>query len=197
MGKVSAGKARLAVISGASAGVGKNTILKLFLKKHPDWENPPSTTTRKPRPGEKEGIDYHFVDQQTFESKKKAGEFLETDFHADNWYGTLKKPILELLAAHKNTIVIKDVNGALQIKNQIPETTVFFIDVDEPAELEARIRGRKTETEESIQRRLQLAKKEREFKRVIFRNFTIVNLQITSEPGVRPSYFYINFQRLT
>lgn len=175
MEKVSPKLGRLVVISGASAGAGKDTILKLFLQNHPDWHNPPSVTTRKPRPGEREGEDYYFVAKSIFEIRRKAGDFLETDYHAGNWYGTLKEPIDKILSTHQKAIVIKDVNGALEIKKKIPKATVIFIDVERPSVLEARIRGRKTESEAEIRRRLSLAKKEREFKKHF--DHVVVNVQ--------------------
>jgi guanylate kinase len=165
---------KLVIISGASAGAGKDTIVKMFLQRHPDWENPPSTVTRPPRSGEIEGADYFFIDNDTFKSKMAADEFLETDFHADHWYGTLKKPIEDAMAAGKNVIVRKDVNGAVEIKQKMPKAIVIFIDVENPEVLESRIRGRQSETEEQIQRRLELAKKEQEFKKHF--DYVVVNL---------------------
>jgi guanylate kinase len=167
-------RGRLVVISGVSAGAGKDTIIKIFLERHPDWQNPPSTVTRPPRPGEKEGVDYFFVDEAVFKKKAETGDFLETDFHADHWYGTLKKPIEEALAAGRNVIVRKDVNGATAIKKMMPEAVVIFIDVEGPEVLESRIRLRQTETEGQIRRRLKLAKREQEFKKHF--DYVVVNL---------------------
>ena len=167
-------KGKLVVISGASAGVGKDTILKLFLQNNPAWENPPSATTRPPRAGEVDGIDYSFLDPKTFEENQSRGEFLEADFHAEHWYGTPKKPIIEALGAGKNVIVRKDVHGAVEIKKQIPEAIVIFIDAESPEVLESRIRSRQTETEEEIQRRLELAKREQAFKKHF--DYVVINL---------------------
>ena len=162
------------MISGASAGAGKDTILKMFLKRHPQWQNPPSAVTRPPRVGEVEGVDYLFTSMNEFKNMKKAGDFLETDFHADHWYGTLEKPISDALVAGKNIIVRKDVNGATEIKRKMPEAVVIFIDVEGPHVLESRIRSRQTETEEQIQRRLRLAAKEQDFKKMF--DYVVVNL---------------------
>jgi guanylate kinase len=170
----SANSGKLVVISGASAGVGKDTIVKMFLARHPDWINPPSTVTRQRRTGETEGVDYFFVDTATFKSKMATNDFLETDFHAEHWYGTLEQPIKNALEAGQNVIVRKDVNGAAKIKQKMPEAIVIFIDVESPEVLESRIRGRQTETEEQIQHRLELAKKEQEFKRHF--DYVVVNL---------------------
>jgi guanylate kinase len=156
---------KLLVISGPSAGVGKDTIVTMFLKKHPDWEKPPSTTTRPSRPGEVDGVDYYFVDNQTFQKKLKSGEFLEADFHANHWYGTLRKPVEELLAANHNVILRKDVNGSIEIKKQIPKAVVIFIDAENPKAMEHRIRSRSSESEDQILSRLELAKKEQQLKK--------------------------------
>jgi guanylate kinase len=156
---------KLLIISGPSAGVGKDTILKMFLEKHPDWLCPPSMTTRTQRPGEISGIDYYFVNKKTFEKRMRNGDFLETDFHADHWYGTLRKPVEELLAAGEKVVLRKDVNGSIEIKKQIPEAIVVFLDAESPEVLESRIRSRSSETEEQIIARLELAKKEQELKK--------------------------------
>jgi guanylate kinase len=157
-------RGRLVILSGVSAGAGKDTLLKMFLKKHPDWQNPPSATTRRPRPGETDGLDYYFMEELEFKDKSQAGDFLETDFHAGSWYGTLRKPIYDILESGRDVIVRKDVNGAISIKKLIPKTIVIFIDVENADILERRLRGRQADTEEQIQRRLELAKKEQEFK---------------------------------
>jgi len=182
MEKMSGSRGRLVIISGASAGAGKDTILKLFLKRHPDWANPPSMVTRPPRVGEVEGQDYYFVDIDYFKQKQKKGEFLETDFHAGHWYGTLKVPIEEMLAAGKNVVVRKDVNGAMEIKRKKPDATVVFLDVENPEVLEGRLRARQTDSEEQIQVRLKLAEKEQEFKKHF--DHVVVNMHNRPEDAV-------------
>ncbi|MBI5906701.1 guanylate kinase [Candidatus Saccharibacteria bacterium] len=166
-------KGKLLVISGVSAGAGKDTIVRMFIDKHPDWRHPASVTTRQSRPGEVEGVDYYFVDKPTFENKIKQGDFLETDFHADNWYGTLKKPVMDLLSAGHSVILRKDVNGSMAIKGVIPKAILVFLDVESSEVLESRIRARNSETEEQIQSRLALAKKEQELKRHF--DYVVVN----------------------
>ncbi len=153
------------IISGTSAGAGKDTLLKLFLKKHPDWVHPPSTTTRPPRFGETEGVDYFFIDKQTFEDKLRRDEFLEVDFHAGNWYGTLQKPIQDLLDTNAKLVLRKDVNGSIELKNKIPQAIVVFIDVERPEVLEQRIRQRDLDSEAEIQARLKLAQQEQALKK--------------------------------
>lgn len=172
----------MVVISGASAGAGKDTILRMFLERHPDWVNLPSLVTRPIRPTETNGVDYIFIDKETFQNKMTNGELLESDFHADHWYGTPKEPIEEALAAGKKIIVRKDVNGAVEIKKKIPEAIVIFIDVESHDVLESRIRARQTENEEQIQRRLELAKKEQEFKKKF--DHVVVNFHNRAEEAV-------------
>jgi guanylate kinase len=156
---------KLLVISGTSAGAGKDTLMKMFIKKHSGWKQPPSTTTRAPRSGEVDGVDYYFVSKESFEQQMQNGEFLEADFHAGNWYGTLKKPVEELLAAGENIVLRKDVNGSVEIKKKIPQAIVVFIDVESMEVLESRIRQRNLDSEQEILERLNLAKKEMELKK--------------------------------
>lgn len=160
-------RGKLVIISGPSAGVGKDTVVRNFLTKHPDWKNIPSLVTRPMRVGEVDGQDYHFVDNQTFEQKRLAGEFLETDFHADHWYGTLRQPILDELLKGHNVILRKDVNGSLKIKEQMPETILIYLDAESHDVLESRIRSRSietSETEQQILSRLELAKQEQKLR---------------------------------
>jgi len=154
-------KGKLVVISGPSAGVGKDTLIKLFLEKHPDWSVPPSTTTRSARPGEIDGKDYMFVDKERFEKWQEDGRFLESILVDNNqWYGTLRQPIEELLNSGKDVIVRKDVRGCLLFKEAMPEATLVFINAESWEALEKRIRARGTEDEEAIKRKLELAKSE-------------------------------------
>jgi guanylate kinase len=158
-------KGKLLVISGPSAGVGKDTLLTMFLERHPGWYQPVSTTTRPLRPGEKEGKDMSSITAEEFKKWQAEGRFLETDFHADHWYGTLRKPVEDLLSAGQSVVLRIDVNGSMQVKQQIPEAVTVFIEAESPEVLEARIRARRSETEEQIQSRLKLAKKELKYKK--------------------------------
>lgn len=154
-------RGKLVVISGPSAGVGKDTILKMFLQKHPDWVQPTSTTTRAAREGELNGKDMIFVDQATFEQWQKDNSFLES-IQVDNgqWYGTQKEPVERALINGKNVILRIDVRGAMVIKEKIPEAILVFITAENEEALEQRIRNRGSEDEAGIQRRLELAKSE-------------------------------------
>lgn len=149
------------MISGPSAGVGKDTILKMFLQKHPDWVQPTSTTTREPREGEVDGKDMTFVDRETFKQWQKEDTFIES-IQVDNgqWYGTQREPVERALINGKNVILRIDVRGAMVLKEKMPEAMLVFITAESEEALEQRIRNRGAENEEGIQRRLELAKSE-------------------------------------
>ena len=157
-------KGKLLVISGPSAGVGKDTIVRMFLKKHPRWHQPASVTTRLPREGEVHGEDYIFTDRASFKKMAANGDFLEWEETAGNLYGTPKESIDKLLAEGHDIIIRKDVRGALSIKKALPHTkTVCLIPEDWKA-MEQRLRARGTDSEEVIKARLELAKQELAYK---------------------------------
>lgn len=164
--------AKLLIISGPS-GVGKDTILRMFLQKHPQWLELPSVTTRQPRTNEIEGKDYYFVDRPTFEKRAKAGEFLEWVETTGNLYGTPKEPIEKMLKDGKNIIMRKDVIGALEIKRKIPTTITVCLLPQEWENLEKQFRGRGTDSEELTQARLELAQKEMGYKKHF--DYSVVN----------------------
>ena len=152
----------LFIISGPS-GVGKGTLIKKLFKKVPDLYYSISLTTRKPRGEEREGIDYHFVNKKTFEKYIDEGRFAEwADVHGD-YKGTLLSTIDESLAEGKDLLLEIDVQGALQIKKEYPEGIFIFITPPSWEELEERLRGRDTEEEESLKKRLTDARGEMEF----------------------------------
>ncbi len=157
-------KGKLLVISGPS-GVGKDTIVHMFLEKHPNWHRPPSVTTRQSRAGEVEGLDYIFTDRPTFEKRVKAGEFLEWFEVTGNLYGTLRQPVERLLEEGKNVILRKEVNGALNIKKELSEAVTIFLALDNFGELHQRIQSRATDSQELIGQRLKLAKDELTYKK--------------------------------
>lgn len=154
-------KGKLVVVSGPSAGVGKDTILKMFLEKHSDWNTPISVTTRQPRTGELNGHDYNFVTKVQFEQWQRQGKFMESVLVDNNqWYGTLRQPVEDLLNSGKNVIIRKDVRGCLLIKDVLPDAILVFINAESWEALEQRIRTRGTEDESAIKRKLELAKTE-------------------------------------
>ena len=150
---------RLYVISGSS-GVGKGTVIKEFLKKHPDFKLSISCTTRKKRDGEEHGVNYFFVTKEEFASYIKNNEFLEWAEFSGNHYGTRKDFVEKCLKNGENLILEIDTQGALQVKSLMPEAVLIFIAPPSIEELEARLRGRHTEDEQTIQKRLNEAKRE-------------------------------------
>lgn len=150
---------KLFVISGSS-GVGKGTLLKSFLSKHPEFKLSVSCTTRKPREGEAHGINYFFLTESEFKNLIKNNEFLEWAEFSGNYYGTQKAYVERKLAEGKNLILELDTVGALNVKKYMPQAILIFILPPSLEELEARLRGRHTETEEAIQKRLASTKLE-------------------------------------
>lgn len=152
---------KLFVISGSS-GVGKGTVIKEFLSKHPEFKLSVSCTTRNPREGEVHGINYFFLTKDEFKACIERNEFLEWAEFSGNMYGTQKAYVENKLAEGKNLILEIDTQGALNVKKIMPEAQLIFILPPSLEELEARLRGRHTETEEAIQKRLQTVKSEME-----------------------------------
>lgn len=152
---------KLFVISGSS-GVGKGTVIKEFLRKHPEYKLSISCTTRGKREGEEHGINYFFLTPEEFKSCIANNEFLEWAEFSGNHYGTKKAFVKGCLNNGENLILEIDTKGALNVKNIMPEAELIFILPPSLEELEARLRGRHTETEEAIQKRLASIKLEME-----------------------------------
>lgn len=155
------GTKKLFVISGSS-GVGKGTVLKGFLEKNPDFMLSISCTTRAPRKGEIDGVNYFFISKDEFQNCIDNDKFLEWAEFAGNRYGTKKKYIQQCLAEGKDIILEIDTQGALQVKKKMPEAVLIFICPPSIETLENRLRGRHTEDEATIQKRLQEVKTELE-----------------------------------
>ncbi|MBW3598827.1 MAG: guanylate kinase [Planctomycetes bacterium] len=158
-------RGRLIIISGPS-GAGKSTVVAQLLRDCPlPLVLSVSATTRPPRPGEQDGVNYHFLTSQQFEERRRAGDFLECCevFGLGYWYGTLKSEVSSGLAAGKWVILEIDVEGAMKVLPQAPEAVTVFVHPGSMEELERRLRGRGAESEEAIQRRLEIARHELTF----------------------------------
>lgn len=148
----------LLVLSGPG-GVGKSTIVK-ELKKFPEFYFSVSATTRAPRVGEIDGESYHFVDDATFQKMVDDAEFLEWAEFAGHRYGTPLAPVVEALDSGMNVLLEIEIEGARQVRRARPDARLIFLKPPSFEKLEERIRGRKTDSEERIQARLQLARQE-------------------------------------
>ncbi|MFK7767668.1 MAG: guanylate kinase [Mariniblastus sp.] len=153
---------KLVIISGPS-GVGKTTVLqKLFDECPLPLVESVSATTRPQRPGETEGVSYHYISHEQFAEHREKGEFLECCevFGYGHWYGTLHKPVTTSLTEGKWIVLEVDVEGAGKVLKHYPDAITIFIHPGSLEELERRLRGRGTESEEVLKRRLDVAKHE-------------------------------------
>lgn len=155
----SSNSGKIYVISGPS-GVGKGTLLKLLLNKHPEIGLSISATTRNPRQGEVDGKNYFFLSKEKFEEAIKNDEFLEWAKFADNYYGTYKKTVRDILDSGKNIALEIEVQGAMQVKEKLPEAVLIFICPPSLDELKERLVNRNTESEEAIKKRLSIVESE-------------------------------------
>ena len=163
---------QLVVVSGPS-GSGKDTILNEIFKMDPDIIPSVSATTRPPRRGEINGVNYYFMSVEEFEERIKRDEFLEYVQYGDNYYGTLKPQLEEKLKTGKTVVLIIDVRGAVNVRKVYPTAKTIFILPPTESELEKRLRCRESETETSLLKRLEVAKDE--IKRVNEYDYAVVN----------------------
>lgn len=145
-------KGLLIVVSGPS-GAGKDTICHKLIKENSNIWMSVSMTTRKPRPLEKEGVDYFFVPSEEFENKINDNTFLEYASYNDNYYGTPKDKVEEKLNEGKDVILVIDINGAINIKKIIPSALFIFIMPPDMETLKNRLIGRKTESKDKVVQR--------------------------------------------
>lgn len=150
---------QLVVITGPS-GVGKGTIVKSLLQRHPEFFLSISATTRQPRLGEINGQDYYFLSVEQFKTMIEQSELLEWAEYAGNYYGTPKQAVIEQIDIGKTVILEIEVLGARQIQQTFPSAIRIFIAPPSLAELENRLRGRANDSEEAIIKRLAKAQAE-------------------------------------
>ena len=146
-------KGLLILISGPS-GTGKGTVCDLLRQKHPEISYSISATTRQPRPGEQDGVNYYFYTKEKFREMIDQGQLLEWAEVYGNFYGTPKQKVLDRLEAGEDILLEIDTQGALNVMKVMPEGLFIFLLPPSLEELAARLKGRGTETEESLHRRL-------------------------------------------
>ena len=163
---------KLFVISGCS-GVGKGTVISRFMERNKDFILSVSCTTRQPREGEVDGVHYFFISKDEFEQNIKDDKFLEHAYFAGNYYGTKKKYVQQKMDEGFNVLLEIDTQGALQVKEKMPDAVLIFIAPPSFEELEHRLRGRHTEDEATIQKRLSQVKIELERSQKY--DYTVIN----------------------
>jgi guanylate kinase len=147
------------VVSGPS-GVGKSTVLRQVVDRVPDLRFSVSHTTRSRRPGEREGVDYFFVDRAAFSALVAAGAFLEHAEYQGNLYGTSRAELERARSADRDLVLEVEVQGARQLQKSLPEAVRIFIEPASLTVLEERLRARNTEAEDVVRRRLAIARDE-------------------------------------
>ncbi|MBC5628443.1 guanylate kinase [Clostridium sp. NSJ-6] len=165
-------KGLLIVVSGPS-GAGKGTICKALLEKHDDLFISVSATTRQPRAGEVDGVNYHFITKEDFIKRVEQKDFLEYAEVYGNYYGTPKSRVEEMIDSGKNVILEIDIQGALKVKENFKEGVFIFILPPSMEELKQRIIKRGSETPESLMRRFKSAYQEINY--ISKYNYAVVN----------------------
>jgi len=158
------------VITGPS-GVGKGTLIRTLLERVPELELSVSATTRRPRPGEAQDVDYHFLSEDEFERRVRAGEFVEHARYSGRRYGTLRSELEGKLAGGHPVVLELEVQGARQIRDAMPAAVQIFIAPPSEEALRARLIGRGTDDPDQVAARLETARQElraqREFRHVV------------------------------
>jgi guanylate kinase len=150
---------RVFVITGPS-GVGKGTLIRTLLKRIPELELSVSATTRAPRPGEQDGVDYHFLDDAEFERRVQAGEFVEHASYSGRRYGTLRSELERRTGKGAPVVLEIEVQGARQVRETMPEAVRIFIAPPTEEALRNRLVGRGTDDADQVEARLRTAREE-------------------------------------
>lgn len=180
----------LIIVSGPS-GAGKDTIVNRLIALDDSFSISVSATTRAPRGKEKHGVDYYFYSADQFAEKIKNNEFIEYTNYGSNYYGTLKSDVADRVKNGKTVILVIEVQGAENVKNMYPDALSVFIMPPSEEVLEQRLRFRKTDSEEAITRRLNIAKKE--IKKSSGYDYIVVNGEL--ETAVEKVYTIIKEHR--
>lgn len=178
---VKTGPGLLFVVSGPS-GAGKDTLVDALLARTPNLRYSVSATTRPPRPGEIDGQHYFFLSEEEFVRRREAGEFLEWRVYNGNLYGTPRDYVERTVAEGYDLIMKPEVNGALAVQAAYPAAVLIFLVPDRFSYLRDRLLARRTETNEEIARRLEIAHQEMQYIRKF--DYIIVNEQHRSEEAV-------------
>ena len=149
------------VITGPS-GVGKGTLIRGVLERVPGLELSVSATTRPPRPGERDGVDYHFMTPEEFEAHVAAGDFVEHAEYSGNRYGTLRSELERRLADGEGVVLEIEIQGARQVRSAMPESVAVFIAPPTREALRTRLLSRGTDSPEQVDARLRTAERELE-----------------------------------
>lgn len=152
-------KGILIVLSGFS-GAGKGTLMKKLVAEHDNYELSVSMTTRSPREGERDGIEYYFVSKEEFKKRIEEGKMIEYASYCGNYYGTPRDFVNDKLASGKDVILEIEIQGAMQVKEMFPDCLLMFVTPPSAEELKKRLEGRGTETQEVINKRLARAVEE-------------------------------------
>jgi guanylate kinase len=150
----------LLLVISAPSGTGKTTVVEQLVKVVPTLEMSRSYTSRPPRANERDGVDYNFISRQEFEDRIRRGDFLEYADVFGNYYGTGKAETETRLASGRDLVLVIDVQGARQVREQRPGTVAVFVLPPSYQVLERRLRGRSQDPEAAIQRRLETARSE-------------------------------------
>jgi guanylate kinase len=183
----------LFVVSGPS-GAGKDTLVDGLRLRHQRLKYSVSATTRAPRPGEREGIEYFFVTRQAFEQRLAEGGFLEHRTYNENLYGTPRSFINEALLDGYDVIMKPEVNGAIAIKERFPEAVLVFIVPDRFSLLQTRLEARRTETTDVIASRLAIAHEELRYVRLF--DYLLVNEEAQPDVAVEDLEAIVRAERM-